>query len=109
VFSLCLLRLRLDPDYFTANKGMGHALYKQGKVNEAIGYFRKSLQINPESDSAHYYLAVALLDVNEIGPATEHLRKALYSAEQAGKDRLVRKIKRKLEAIAGRADFKGKH
>jgi 4-amino-4-deoxy-L-arabinose transferase-like glycosyltransferase len=101
--------IRLDPDYFTANKGMGHALYKQGKVNEAIGYFRKSLQINPESDSAHYYLAVALLDVNEIGLATEHLRKALYSAEGTGKDRLVRKIKRKLEAIAGRTDFKGKH
>jgi tetratricopeptide (TPR) repeat protein len=39
--------LAMTPQSASLNNGMGHFLFKDGKVDEAILYYRKALSINP--------------------------------------------------------------
>ncbi|HEY1785869.1 MAG TPA: tetratricopeptide repeat protein [Pirellulales bacterium] len=56
---------------------MGLVLVQQHKLDEAIGQFRRALEIEPESFRAHTNLALALAERNEFSDATRHFRRAI--------------------------------
>jgi tetratricopeptide (TPR) repeat protein len=56
---------------------LGHALDRHGKHDEAIGYYLKSLQINPYYTEAHYELGVTLEEQGNSTVAATHYLEAL--------------------------------
>ena len=49
----------------------------KGQVDEAATHFSKAIEIRPNYSTAHYNLAIALLDKHESGKAIEHYEKAI--------------------------------
>ncbi|MHC4698017.1 MAG: tetratricopeptide repeat protein [Planctomycetota bacterium] len=64
-------------DYSLTYKNAGNALKAEGKVDEAIGYYRQALEIKPDYAEAHYSLGNALLSQNKLADAVSHFREAL--------------------------------
>ena len=60
-----------------AHGNLGVALSRQGKSAEAIGHFRKALEIAPRDADAHYNLGVALALQGWLDEAAEQYRQAL--------------------------------
>jgi tetratricopeptide (TPR) repeat protein len=56
---------------------LGAILVDQGKFGEAESVTRKGLDLNPESWTGHYYLALALLGLNRLADAEKNVREAL--------------------------------
>ncbi len=52
--------LRLDPHNYRAHNGIGIAFFYKGNCNEAAAFFRKALQINPDSVNARNNLQKVL-------------------------------------------------
>lgn len=66
----------------TANNGvahryLGHALFVEGKRDEAIVEFEQSLQIDERQDMAHVNLGVTLLELGRTQEAISHFETAL--------------------------------
>jgi len=56
---------------------LGFALERQGMHEEAAEAYRKALELDPESASAHYNLGASLVRSGEFAKAESHLRTAL--------------------------------
>lgn len=56
---------------------LGFVLERQGLPFEAVDMYRKSLELEPESTTAHYNLAASLARSNELDEAEVHFRAAL--------------------------------
>jgi tetratricopeptide (TPR) repeat protein len=56
---------------------LGFVLERQGLPDEAAELYRKSLELDPESASAHYNLAASLARRGELAEAESHFRTAL--------------------------------
>jgi len=56
---------------------LGAILVDQGKFGEAESVTRKGLDLDPESWTGHYYLALALLGLNRLVDAEKNVREAL--------------------------------
>ena len=52
--------LRIKPGFFSAYNSLGIVLCAQGKLDEAIDYFRRALQVEPDYAEAHKNLNIAL-------------------------------------------------
>ena len=65
------------PDFFEAHNGLGLALAKSGRVNEAVAHYRKALEIKPDYAEAHNNLGMALTSLGRNDEAIAHYRKAL--------------------------------
>jgi len=48
-----------------------------GDVEGALGHLNRALEKAPDSDHAHYIMAVALVDKGDLSPALVHLRHAI--------------------------------
>ncbi len=72
--------LRLKPDYNETYFYIGEALRGQGKVSEAIEYYRKALQSKLD-DSVEYLaynnLGAALVEQGKVDEAIEHYKKSI--------------------------------
>lgn len=94
VFSLCYLSidrnrvwansqtlwedsLRKAPAYWVPHMNLGLTMAQQGKIEEAIFYYRESLRLNPNSVHTHNNLGVVLLERGQIGDAISHYVVAL--------------------------------
>jgi len=55
----------------------GNELYKQGKLNEAIGAFRQCVALQPEFPNARYHLGVALGDAEQFEDARAGLTQVI--------------------------------
>jgi tetratricopeptide (TPR) repeat protein len=55
----------------------GFTLFKEGKLEEAIKQYLKSIELNPEFDKAHYNLGVALFNLKKYDQAIEHFKKVV--------------------------------
>jgi tetratricopeptide (TPR) repeat protein len=64
---------------------LGFVLEREGLSDEAAELYRKSLELDPESSSAHYNLGVHLLRRGEYSAAEPHLRAALETKPNAQK------------------------
>ncbi len=58
---------------------LGFVLERQGMTEEAIEQYRKSLELDPKSASAHYNLAASLARSGDFPEAERHFRAALES------------------------------
>ena len=56
---------------------LGFVLERQGMIEEATDAYRKALELDPESASAHYNLGAALARTGQFTEAESHLRMAL--------------------------------
>jgi len=67
-----LQALRLDPrDAQTYNK-LGSLYYRQGRIPEALSYFRKTLRLDPTAWEAHYNTANCYAQQNNMEEAAKH-------------------------------------
>ena len=60
-----------------AHNGLGNALAKKGRNDDAIEQYRKAIEINPAYKVAHMNLGMALFDLGEKEEAIEQYREAL--------------------------------
>ncbi|MBW4593151.1 MAG: tetratricopeptide repeat protein, partial [Brasilonema angustatum HA4187-MV1] len=68
---------RLADEIVTVHFNQGLALYKQGKLDQAIASYRKALQIDPNDRDAHNNLGNALYEQGKLDQAIASYRKAL--------------------------------
>lgn len=66
-----------NPECWMAYNNLGFSLCKQGRLDEGMLYFTKSLAINPNNDQAHYNLGVAYQKKGELDNAVTSYTKAL--------------------------------
>ena len=62
---------------------LGFVLERQGLAEEATEFYRKALELNPESPSAHYNLGGSLARRGEFAEAERHFRAALEEQPSA--------------------------
>jgi len=62
---------------YVACYNLGSALFQKGRVDEAITYYQKALQINPDCSEAHNNLGEALCQKGKVDEAIVHFQKAL--------------------------------
>jgi tetratricopeptide (TPR) repeat protein len=75
--SLWTHTIACTPDNYVAHNDLGYALLQKGRVDEAITYFQKALQINPDYAEAHNNLGNILLKMGKVDEAITHYQKAL--------------------------------
>jgi tetratricopeptide (TPR) repeat protein len=56
---------------------IGNVLSKEGKLDEAIRYYRRALELDPDFAKAHYNLGNVLLDQGEFERAVIHYKMAV--------------------------------
>ncbi len=63
-----------DTDYFEAAVyyNLGNTEFKKGRFEQAIEYYEKAVQVNPEMDEADENLAASLIASGKINKAIEH-------------------------------------
>lgn len=69
--------LRKAPAYWVPHMNLGLTMAQQGRIEEAISYYRESLRLNPNSVHTHNNLGVVLLERGQIGDAIGHYVAAL--------------------------------
>ncbi|QDL11030.1 hypothetical protein DP113_26730 [Brasilonema octagenarum UFV-E1] len=68
---------RLADEIVTVHFKQGLALYKQGKLDEAITSYQKPLQIDPNNPIAHNHLGIALKNQGKLDEAIASYQRAL--------------------------------
>ena len=68
--------LAIEPQAAIYND-LGFVLARQGLPHEAAEMYRESLELDPESATAHYNLAVSLAGTGELAEAETHLRSSI--------------------------------
>jgi lipopolysaccharide biosynthesis regulator YciM len=64
-------------DNLTAELNLGEAVYKLGRVPEAIGHFERALQIDPNQASVYSSMGAALLEIGRPNESLATLQKAI--------------------------------
>ncbi len=72
--------IRLEPGDFRTHNGLGFALMKLGRVDEAIEQYRRSIELNPTHPEAYNYLGEALTGKGAVLEATLQFEKAAETA-----------------------------
>ena len=65
-----------DPEAFLAYNNLGYLRLEKGRVNEAISYFNKSLEINPNFSEPENNLGDALVRIGKTDEGMRHFRRA---------------------------------
>jgi superkiller protein 3 len=76
--------LARDADDATAWFGLGRALFELGRADEAVGPFRRAIDLDPNYTAAHRDLGRALLESGTPREAVEVLEGALELAQRTG-------------------------
>lgn len=69
--------LAMTAENFAAHNSLGHAYLEEGRVNEAIVEFERTLEIDPRFAEAHNNLGTALLQLARVEQALAEFRKAV--------------------------------
>jgi len=69
--------LKITSNNYLPHNNLGAALYKQGRIAEAIEHYLQALRIKPDYQKAHNNLGVALDKQGRIAEAIEHYLQAL--------------------------------
>lgn len=76
-YTLWIDTVKKSPDSFSANNNLGEVLLKKGQLDEAISYFRKTIQLNPTLDVAYLNLGVSLYEKGILNEAIVCFQKAI--------------------------------
>jgi tetratricopeptide (TPR) repeat protein len=74
---LCLDALSKNPKSWVALNGLAISRQSAGQMDEAITYYRRSLQAHAEQPEAHTNLGAALMSLGKLEEAIEHFRTAI--------------------------------
>jgi tetratricopeptide (TPR) repeat protein len=101
--------VQFEPTNLPARVGLGVALVKLGKTEEAIAAFRQALEIDPELALAHVYLGDVLVSEGRFGEALAYYQAALpLVAEDLDlTERVRRAIRRCQSRRKGQGDAHG--
>ena len=66
-----------NPDCWEACLGLGNERSREGRLDEAITYYRRALELRPRYNEAENNLGSALMRTQKIPEAMEHFEKAL--------------------------------
>ena len=69
--------LSKNPNCWIGYNNLGNALLQKGQVDEAMGRYQRSLEINPDNAEAQYNLGNALLQKGQMDQALAQFKKAL--------------------------------
>jgi len=69
--------IEIDPKNAIAYYNLGNALYKQGKLEEAIAAYHQTIQLNPTLAPAYYNLGIALYKQGKLEEAIAAYRQAI--------------------------------
>ena len=69
--------LRIDPTIAVAHENLGKALFRQGRVGEAIESLRRAAALSPDLAGPHFGLGVALDSAGRLSEAVQAYRTAL--------------------------------
>ena len=85
--SITLFRhtLLVAPDNLVIHYNLGHALGKQGNLDEAIAHFGEALRIKPDFFDALINIGVSLNDQRRFEEATRYLRRAVEIEPKSSK------------------------
>jgi tetratricopeptide (TPR) repeat protein len=64
-------------DNAVAEQNLGQAVYNQGRSDEALAHYLKSVQINPRQPYVHLLLGVIFLDIGQVDDSLAHLKTAV--------------------------------
>lgn len=67
-----LQALRLDPRHAQTYNNLGRLYYRQGRIPEALSYFKKTLRLDPTVWEAHYNMANCYAQQNNMEQAALH-------------------------------------
>ena len=91
----------INPGYADAYFNLGVALSKTGNVDDAIVQYQKAVEINPAYLEAQINLGNALLQKGNTDEAIAHYQSALQSAQAAGRQDIVERLKTELKSLQG--------
>jgi hypothetical protein len=63
----------LDPDLADAQYNLGVLYQSEHRLKEAVPRFEEALRVKPDDVDSHYQLALALIDLNQLAQAKQHL------------------------------------
>ena len=63
----------LDPDLADAQYNLGVLYQSERRLKEAVPRFEEALRVKPDDVDSHYQLALALIDLNQLTEARQHL------------------------------------
>ena len=69
--------IRLRPDSALAHGGLGMALHKQGRTEEAVVEYREALRLKPDFTELQSNLALALMQAGRLSEAIDVFRRAV--------------------------------
>ena len=69
-----------NPGDAVAVRRLGEMYFEVGNWEEAVGFFIRSIHIEPKDDRTHYYCGIALREMNDFVNATNHLKEAEFLA-----------------------------
>ncbi len=77
VVTLWQSAIACDQNYYRACNDLGYALFKMGRLNEAIVNYQKAVELQPDLAQAHYNLGFTLLQNKQPDRAIAHLQRAV--------------------------------
>ena len=66
-----------NPRSFMAHNNLGAIFFQQGRLDEAMGYFQKALELEPDDANAHFNLARVLLKKQRLDESVAHFQRVL--------------------------------
>jgi tetratricopeptide (TPR) repeat protein len=75
--------VRADPNLADAHELLGGLFARKRQLPEAAREYRRTLELRPDSDSAHLHLGNVLSAQGDVAGASEHLRQAARSSDAA--------------------------
>ena len=73
----CGKAVSIDPKSAYGHLNLGVALYRKGRVDEAIGHFQQAVNLDPNYAAAHANLGVPLRARGRLAEAIDHLQQAV--------------------------------
>ena len=69
--------IRLKPEFAEGHQGLGNALVRQGKLDEASAEYREAIRLKPDHAEGHYGLGNALKGQGKLDDAIALYREAI--------------------------------
>ena len=94
VFIIIAWSVRAITDTMTGRNNLGILLAEMGRTDEAIVYYRRTLELEPDAITTLQNLVFALAEKKQWTDATSTIRNALVSAKAAGNEAHMQAISR---------------